>query len=424
MTRAPGFWFGFKKGLLVLTFCVPSLTIVRGVTARVNKTAGGWQLFVEGQPTFVKGVCYNPFLFGENPHEGTGRDWMTVDDDKDGRSDFAYQTWIDVNGNGRQDSGERPQGDFALLHSLGCNVIRLYHHASANTKVQKRLEKTPAALLYNHPPEKKVLRSLWAKYGILVGMGDLLGAYTVGSGATWETGTDYTDARQRAAMLESVEDMVLEHKDEPYLLLWILGNENEYGDLTRTNAGSVPEEYAKFLGTVARRIHALDPHHPVCVALGETTILNAIARHAPDVDIIGINSYRHPGFGSLWNEVAQTCDRPVLLTEYGLLCPPFSEGRFFDEQAQADMHMKDWEDIRAHGAGARAPQNSIGGFAYEWSDSWWLEGRPALQDTTGEPCSREWHGLVASISAQGARLSRRLRPVYKRYQTVWSEPLP
>lgn len=54
-------------------------------------------------------------------------------------------------------------------------------------------------------------------------VGDLLGAYTIGSSAIWDVGTDYTNKQQRKNMMKSVEDMVMEFKDTPFLLMYALG---------------------------------------------------------------------------------------------------------------------------------------------------------------------------------------------------------
>ena len=67
------------------------------------------------------------------------------------------------------------------------------------------------------------------KYGIFVLLGDFLGKYTLGSNADWETGTDYDSDEHKRNMLKSLEKMVLEYKDEPYILMWLIGNENVYG---------------------------------------------------------------------------------------------------------------------------------------------------------------------------------------------------
>jgi len=46
-------------------------------------------------------------------------------------------------------------------------------------------------------------------------------------------------------MLESVTNMVLEFKDEPYILFWLLGNENVYG--FACNADKEPDVFLNLL---------------------------------------------------------------------------------------------------------------------------------------------------------------------------------
>ena len=104
------------------------------------------------------------------------------------------------------------------------------------------------------------------------------------SGAAWDAGTDYTDPQQRKNMLASVEAMVREFKDEPFVLFWVLGNENNYPEFTHTNAKSKPEAYATLLNEAALLIKSIYLRHPVCVSNGETHFLYAYAKHAPAID--------------------------------------------------------------------------------------------------------------------------------------------
>ncbi len=63
-------------------------------------------------------------------------------------------------------------------------------------------------------------------------------------------------------LLESVKKMVLEHKDEPYVLLWLLGNENNYG--VASNADKKPDAYFKFANEVALWIKSVDKNQSCC----------------------------------------------------------------------------------------------------------------------------------------------------------------
>ena len=216
-----------KKYILIFCFLFFLLNNANGAVVKVEKKPDGWQLSVDGEDYFIKGVSYSPSKIGESPDEGNLRDWMMIDDDKDGRIDVAYQSWIDKNRNNKKDSNEPEVGDFQLLKEMGVNTIRIYHHATGNPEIQKIYRHINT---YNHPPNKVILKDLYEKYGIQVMMGDFLGAYTIGSGAEWKDGTDYTDLQQRENMLKSVEDMVAEFKEEPFLLMWALGNDNNNED--------------------------------------------------------------------------------------------------------------------------------------------------------------------------------------------------
>ena len=125
--------------------------------------------------------------------------------------DAPYEAWVDKNNNGRQDPDELPVGDFQLLKEMGVNAIRWLSPNQPLTQYD--------ASLVNKP----LLRDLFNRYGIRVIVCDYLGAYTIGSGASWKQGTDYTDPEQRRKMKEVLRQKVLDLKDEPFVLMWILG---------------------------------------------------------------------------------------------------------------------------------------------------------------------------------------------------------
>jgi beta-glucuronidase len=383
----------------------------------VQKSKDGWRLLVNGQPFFVKGMVYNPMTIGESSYDGTVRDWMIVDDDKDGRNDFAYQSWVDANRNNKRDPDEKDIGDFQLLKDMGCNAVRIYHHASDDPEI---MALNPGNLLFNHPPNKALLRELFDHYGIRVMMGDLLGSYTAATGATWENGTDYRDPVQRKNMLKSVETMVKDFKDEPFLLMWALGNENNYSQSTHTNADKYPEDYAKFVNEAAELIHRLDPNHPVSIVSGSTNLLDAYAKFAPAVDIFGLNDYRPFDFGDMWERVAKTYDKPVMFTEFGTGLPPVENGQMREDK-QAAVHRSNWNDIAGHAAGKMPPGNSIGGFVFVWLDDWWEDGQPLVHDLMPNGWHHEWNGMAGQGDGKNSPLLRELRQVYHTYKELWAE---
>ena len=124
---------------------------------------------------------------------------------------------------------------------------------------------------------------LYSRFGIRVIMGNFLGAYTKGSNADWQSGTDYSDKTHRQNMKDSVRKMVEEFKDEPYILMWMLGNENDSvgmdgnSTVTKTNAPKNPKAYAQFVEEICQMIkrHAKG----LCEIKGEFTGIREMRKH-------------------------------------------------------------------------------------------------------------------------------------------------
>ena len=373
----------------------------------VQYNNGHWHLRLEGKPFIVKGIAYSPGKIGQSPDEGTLEDWMQADEDNNGRIDGPYDSWVDKNFNNAQDTDEEAVGDFQLIKDMGCNVMRLYHHAS----------------------NKELLEDLYNRYGIMVIMGDLLGAYTVGSGADWYEGTDYENPEHQKNMMESVRSMVEEFKDEPYVLFWMLGNENNYG--VANNAKEKPEVYYKFANEVAKMIKSIDRDHPVAISSGDLLFLDKFGEFAPDIDIYGANAYRGShGFGkSFWNNVKEACDKPVIITEYG--CPGYMSGKSKEvaEAKQAEYLKASWKDIVYNSGGRRGIGNSIGGLHFEWLDEWWKSYEPSLHDATKNWAGpfpdgwnyEEWLGVAGQGDGRHSPFLRQLKKSYFMYQELWTK---
>lgn len=378
----------------------------KGKVYLIQYETGDWQLMVDDKPYMIKGITYAPTKVGQSPDDGTLTNWMEDDFDKNGRIDGPYDAFVDKNKNNIQDADEPAVGDFALMKDMGVNTIRLYHHP---LKVNKEL-----------------LRQLYKTYGIRIIIGDFLGKYAIGSGASWNPGTDYKNPEQRKNMMQSVMDMVLEFKDEPYVLFWLLGNENVYG--YACNADKEPEAFFEFVNEVARQIKTVDPDHPVALASGDIVYLDRFGKYAPAVDVFGTNAYRGDyGFGFLWRQVKEEADRPVFITEYG--CPAYAEGKSPDEAEalQAEYLRAAWEDIENNSAFAQGEGNAIGGVSFEWLDEWWKGYEPGHHDTKGLwvgpfPDGRmheEWLGVCSQGDGELSPFLRQLRKSYFMYKKLW-----
>jgi Glycosyl hydrolases family 2, TIM barrel domain len=377
-----------------------------------------WQLLVDNKPFVIHGMTYSPTRVGVDI-AGVANRWMYDDKNENGRIDTAYDSWIDINKNNTQDENERAVGDFELMKRMGVNAIRLYQNAEGAT----------------YDPEefnKELLRDLQSDFGISVIMGHFLGAYTVGSGADWEEGTDYTDPVQLENMKQSVKEYVMDHKDEPYVLLWLLGNENlmasDYSGVnaTRTKASIQVAAYLKFVNEVATMIHRIDPNHPVAVGNLDLIRLEEHAKYALAVDIFGTNAYRGSmGFGNVFKRVQDNFDRPVLITEYG--CDAYNTTKDIeDEEGQATYHEGSWKSIRQHLAGGAEEGNAIGGVVFEFLDEWWKSrnGPFKTHETTKDSpmafpdgwSSEEWLGVFAQGDGSESPFLRQPRKVFALYR--------
>ncbi len=374
----------------------------------VKYDSGDWQLLVDDEPFMIKGMTYGPTRVGESPDDGTMQDWTTQDLNKNSIIDSPYESWVDKDRNSQQNKGEIAVGDFQLMKEMGVNTLRLYHQ--------------PFKL------NKEILRQMYQKYGIYILMGDFLGKYALGSGADWQEGTDYDNLEHQENMLKSVEKMVQEFKDEPYVLIWLLGNENVYG--LGCNADKNPESFFKFANKAAKRIKSLDPQkRPVAIASGDVLYLDIFAKNCPDIDIFGANCYRgRYGFLDFWDEVKRVADKPAMITEYGTSSYAKGYSQEESENYQAQYHKECWADILCNSSGFSAG-NALGSVVFEWLDEWWKAYEPAYHDKKGVAAGpfldgyyhEEWFGVCGQGDGMNSPYLRELKPAYFIYRELWSQ---
>ncbi|UCD15774.1 MAG: hypothetical protein JSV34_01635 [Candidatus Omnitrophota bacterium] len=374
----------------------------------VKYESGDWQMLLNNRPFIIKGMTYGPTRVGESPDDGSLQNWSTQDLNQNGLIDAPYEAWVDKNKNNSQDLTEKVTGDFKLMKEMGVNTLRLYYQ--------------PFTI------NKELIGQMYQKYGIYIIIGDFLGKYTLGSGADWEKGTDYDDPTDRENMLDSVREMVATFKDEPYVLMWLLGNENVYG--LGCNADKKPESFFKFANEAALLIKSLDPEkRPVGIASGDSLFLNIFAQNCPDIDVFGTNSYRGKyGFLDLWDQVKIVADIPAMITEYG--APSYAKGYTMDEAEsfQAGYHRANWQDIYYNSCGYGAA-NAIGGFVFEWLDEWWKAYEPAYHDKKGLFAGpfldgymhEEWLGLCSQGNGKKSPYLRQLKKAYFTYKKLWKK---
>lgn len=373
----------------------------------VQYQSGDWQLLVDGKPFMLKAITYDPTRVGESPDEGTMEDWTRQDTNNNNIIDAPFEAWVDKNKNNQKDPGEKEVGDFQLMKEMGVNAIRLYNQPFKRNK--------------------KIIGQLHEKYGIYTLIGDFLGKYTLGSGADWEEGTDYDNPTHQQNMLKSVEKMVETWKDEDAILIWVLGNENVYG--LGCNADKKPASFFKFANKAAKLIKKLDPRQrPVAIASGDTLYLDIFAKHCPDIDIFGTNSYRGKyGFLGLFKDVKRVSGKPAIITEYG--APSYGKG-YTDQEAQnfqAEYHNGCWYDLKCNSTGY-GTGNVLGGVVFEWLDEWWKAYEPHHHDKEALFSGafldgymyEEWLGLMGQGDGSKSPFLRQPKKSYFKYKELWN----
>jgi hypothetical protein len=109
---------------------------------------------------------------------------------------------------------------------------------------------------------------------------------------------------------------------------------------------------------------------PFSIVNGDLQYIDLIAELVPDLDVLGSNVYRGKSFTSLWADVDEKLDLPVLLFEFG--SDAFNARDLAEDQAAQALMLRDqWKEMYNKAAGNGEEGNSVGGFVFEWRDEWW-----------------------------------------------------
>ncbi len=304
-------------------------------SVRVVTDSTGSRLQVDGKDFLVAGVNWDYVPIGQN---------------------YAYNFW------GQPDDMIKAalEREMGLLRAMGVNTIRQYAGV---------------------PP--RWVAYIYKTYGIWTVVNHALGRYGTTINGTYTPNTDYSDPRVRAALTAEVTKLVDEFKGTPGVLMWLLGNENNYGlswKSAETEALPVGERDAakakhlySLFGEVARAIHARDTRL-VSMANGDLQYVDIIAREAKGIDVFGSNVYRGMSFGDFFQVVKDKLGLPVLFTEFG--ADAYDAKAMHEDQAtQAKYLISQWREIYEQTSGKGRTGNAIGGFTFQWSDGWWKTGQ-------------------------------------------------
>jgi hypothetical protein len=207
------------------------------------------------------------------------------------------------------------------------------------------------------------------------------GRYGLTIEGSWVPNTDYADQKTQEILLSEVTDLVNRYKGTPGLLMYLLGNENNYGlfwDGAETE--DIPLEDRKstkrarpmyqLFNEAALLVKGIDNTLPVAMCNGDLLFIDIIAEECKDVDIYGTNMYRGVSFTDAFETVKTKLNKPFMFTEFGADAFNTLENQE-DQKSQAYYMVGNWKEIYANASGLGKAGNSIGGFTFQFSDGWW-----------------------------------------------------
>jgi hypothetical protein len=304
--------------------------------------------------------------------------------------------------------------EMPMLQDMGVNAIRHY---------------------VGIPP--RWVQYIYERYGIYTMVNHPVGRYGFTVDGAWIPSIDYSDERTREVIKADVLAMVREFHGVPGMLMWLLGNENNYGlswssfEIEALPEGEREAARARYLYSlfeeITQAIKEEDPGRLVAIANGDVQYIDIIAQECGSLDVFGTNVYRGISARDLFQVVKDKLGVPQMFTEFGADAWNAREMRE-DQVMQARYLIGQWQEIYEQSSGKGRVGNAVGGFTFQWSDGWWKfgqESRLDIHDTNaswpnggyiedfveGENnMNEEWWG----ITAKGAPDYRGLYDVYPR----------
>ena len=327
-----------KKIIILLTLFIYSSAIYsQSDRVVVEKSNSGFKIKVNGNDFIINGMNWDYYPIGTNYSYSL---WK--------QSDEVIKAALDT--------------EMGLLKNMGVNTIRQY------TGIQ------PKWITY-----------IYQKYGIYTVINHSFGRYGLTLNGTWVPNTEYSNPLTQEMLLKETKDLVTEYKNTPGLLLFLLGNENNYGLFwDGAESENIPLEdrkstirakvMYKLFNDAALEMKKIDSSHPIAICNGDLLFLDIIAKECKDVDILGTNMYRGVSFTDAFQKVKEKLDKPLMFSEFGAdSFNTIENGE--DQKSQAYYLVNNWKEIYENAAGLGKVGNSIGGFTFQFSDGWWKFGQ-------------------------------------------------
>jgi hypothetical protein len=331
-----------KNLFYLLTLCTAFSSFSQTEKIAILKNDSEHSITIEGKNFIINGMNWDYFPIGTN---------------------YSYSLWNQTDAFIQQALDD----EMGLLKNMGVNTIRVYSGIP-----------------------KKWIEYIHTNFGIYTMLNHSFGRYGLTIDGVWKPNTEYSDPKTRKLLLSEVTQMAKEYKDTKGLLLFLLGNENNYGlfwDGAETENIPVKDRKStvrarsmyKLFNEAVVAMKAIDTNHPMAICNGDLLFLDIIAAECKDIDVLGTNVYRGVSFGDLFERVKKEYGKPVLFTEFG--SDSFNAiTNQEDQNAQAFYLKGNWNEIYNNASGMGKAGNAIGGFTFQFSDGWWKYGQTSNLD--------------------------------------------
>jgi hypothetical protein len=355
-----------NKVLALLFLCISCTLYSQNYKVIVEKSDQGMKLLVDGKDFMINGMNWDYVPIGKNYEYSL---WK--------QSDELIKAALDA--------------EMSLLKNMGVNTIRVY------TGMQP-----------------KWISYVYKTYGIYTMLNHTFGRYGLTINGVWTPVTEYKDPKTKILLLSEVTAMAKEYKDTPGLLLFLLGNENNYGLFwsgAETEDFPEEDEKKKFIGErlgrpmyklmndAAIKMKSINNNLPIAICNGDLLFVEIIAEECTDIDIYGTNMYRGKSFTDAFEIVKKELDMPILFTEFG--ADAFNGiSNKEDQEMQAFYMVENWKEIYQNAAGLGKSGNAIGGFTFQFSDGWWKYGQTKNLDVHDNNAS--WFNRGYNLDVEGS----------------------
>jgi len=296
-----------KRLLRFILLLLPVLSFAQNDQVQLVKSVNGFALTVNGKETFINGMNWDYFPIGTN---------------------YNYSLW---NQNDEVIAAAL-DNEMSLLKNMKVNVIRQYTGIPS-----------------------KWVKYIYENYGIYTMLNHSFGRYGLTINGRWEPNTDYSNPLVREQLLKETKEMVAQYKETPGILLFLLGNENNYGLFWRgaetenipfADRKSTKDAYHlyKLFNDAAKELKGIDNNHPIAICNGDLLFSEIIAKECKDIDILGINCYRGSTFTDLYERSKKELNMPILMTEFGADAYNTLANKE-DQEYQTKVLLSNWKEI-------------------------------------------------------------------------------